>query len=80
VNVEEELKESPDLTVQVFRFLSRVIAGVGGLSVLLLFATAGRDRITVLWFAGITLAISFSLRSIGGRRVAVPEPVVAEVS
>src|SRR5215469_6798373 len=80
VNVEEELKESPDLTPQVFRFLSRVIAGLGGLSLLLLFATAGRDRITVLWFAGITLAISWSLRSIRERRRAVPDPVVAEVS
>jgi len=80
VNVEEELKESPDLTAQVFRFLSRTIAGVGGLSLLLLFATAGRNRITVLWFAGITLAISWSLRSIRGRPAAVPDPVVAEVS
>jgi len=80
VNVEEELKESPDLTAQVFRFLSRTIAGVGGLSLLLLLATAGRNRITVLWFAGITLAISWSLRSIRGRPAAVPDPVVAEVS
>jgi hypothetical protein len=81
VNVKEELKESPDLTEQVFRFLSRAIAAVGGLSLLLLFATAGHDRITVLWFAGITLGISWSLRSIRGRRAAtVPDPVVAEVS
>ena len=80
VNVKEELKESPDLTAQVFRFLSRAIAAIGGLSLLLLFATPARDRFTVLWFAGITLAISWSLRSIRGRRAAVPEPVVAEVS
>jgi len=80
VNVKEELKESPDLTAQVFRFLSRVIALIGGLSLLLLLATPGRDRFTVLWFAGITLAISWSLRSIRERRRAVPDPVVAEVS
>lgn len=80
VNVQEELKESPDLTPQVFRFLSRAIASIGGLSLLLLLATPARDRFTVLWFAGITLAISWSLRSIRGRRRPVPDPVVAEVS
>jgi hypothetical protein len=80
VNVQEELKESPDLTAQVFRFLSRAIAAIGVLSLLLLFATPGRDRFTVLWFAGITLGISWSLRSIRGRRAALPDPVVAEVS
>ena len=80
MNVKEELKESPDLTPQVFRFLSRVIALIGGLSLLLLFATPGRDRFTVLWFAGITLAISWSLRSIRERPRPVPDPVVAEVS
>jgi solute:Na+ symporter, SSS family len=67
INVKEELKDSPDLTPQVFRFLSRTIACIGGLSLLLLFATAGRDRITVLWFAGITLAVSLALSSIPGR-------------
>jgi hypothetical protein len=67
INVKEELKDSPDLTPQVFRFLSRTIACIGGLSLLLLFATAGRDRITVLWFAGITLAVSLTLSSIPGR-------------
>ena len=80
MNVKEELKDSPDLTAQAFRFLSRAIFCVGGLSLLLRFATAGQDRITGRWFAGITLAISISLRSIRGRRAAVPEPVVAEVS
>jgi Na+/proline symporter len=67
INVKEELKDSPDLTPHVFRFLSRTIACIGGLSLLLLFATAGRDRITVLWFAGITLAVSLTLSSIPGR-------------
>ena len=67
INVKEELKDSPDLTPQVFRFRSRTIACIGGLSLLLLFATAGRDRITVLWFAGITLAVSLALSSIPGR-------------
>jgi len=80
VDVARELEDSPDYTVEVFRFLSRTIAGLGGLSLLLLFATVGRDRITVLWFAGITLAVSLFLRRIGGQRaLPLKAPLVAEV-
>jgi hypothetical protein len=79
VDVARELKDSPDYTAEVFRFLSRTIAVIGGLSLLLLFSAAGRDRITVLSFAGITLAVSFSLRLIRGQRALASEGFVAEV-
>ena len=68
VDVATELKDSPDFTSQVFRFLSRTIACIAVLSLLLLLATAGRDRLTVLWFSGITLLASLLLRSIHGRK------------
>lgn len=68
VNVAEELSDSPDFTSQVFRFLSRAIAGIAALSLLLLFSTTnGHDRATVLWFAGITLVVGVSLGTIRGR-------------
>jgi len=68
VDIATELKDSPDFTSQVFRFLSRTIACIAVLSLLLLLATAGRDRLTVLWFSGITLLASLLLRSIHGRK------------
>src|SRR5438093_10356088 len=40
VDVERELKDSPDYTAEVFRFLSRTIAIIGGLSLLLLFTAS----------------------------------------
>jgi hypothetical protein len=64
IDVERELKDSPDYTVQVFRFLSRTVGLIGGLSLLLIFSTSGRDRLTVVCFAGITLLVSFLLRGI----------------
>jgi len=68
VDVATELKDSPDFTSQVFRFLSRTIACIAVLSLLLLAATAGRDRLTILWFSGITLLASLLLSSIQGRK------------
>ena len=68
VDIATELKDSPDFTSQVFRFLSRTIACIAVLSLLLLLATAGRDRLTVLWFSGITLLASLLLSSIHGRK------------
>ena len=68
VDVATELKDSPDFTSQVFRFLSRTIACIAVLSLFLLLATAGRDRLTILWFSGITLLASLLLSSIHGRK------------
>jgi SSS family solute:Na+ symporter len=62
INVGMELKDSPDFTGEVFRFLSRTIACIGLLSLLLLLTTPSNQRGTILWFAGLTLSISVALR------------------
>jgi len=64
INVEAELKDSPDLTSEVFGFLSGAIALVGLLSLLLWFSTKGSDRATVVGFAAITLLVALLLRFI----------------
>ncbi|HZR66723.1 MAG TPA: hypothetical protein VFA85_16395 [Terriglobales bacterium] len=74
IDVATELKDSPDFTSQVFRFLGRTIACIAILSLLLLLATAGRDRLTILWFSGITLLASLLLSSIHGRKSAPETP------
>jgi SSS family transporter len=79
INVAVELKDSPDYTAQVFGFLSRTIAIIGLLSLLLLFAVSGKERATVVWFAAITLMISVLLRSIPGRQGARSEAMAAKV-
>jgi SSS family solute:Na+ symporter len=62
VNVGVELKDSPDFTSQVFQFLSLTIACIGVLSLALLLTAPSSQRSTILWFAGLTLAISVALR------------------
>jgi hypothetical protein len=62
VNVGMELKDSPDFTREVFGFLSRTIACIGLLSLLLLLTAPSSQRGTILWFAGLTLSISVALR------------------
>jgi len=62
VNVAVELKDSSDYTGEVFRFLSSTIASIGLLSLLLLLTAPANQRGTILWFAGLTLAISVALR------------------
>src|SRR6266581_4578690 len=62
VNVGVELKDSPDFTAEVFRFLSRTIACIGLLSLLLLLTAPSNQRGTILWFAGLTLSISVAIR------------------
>jgi len=66
INVETELKDSPDFTVPVFRFLSRTICCIGTLSLLLLLSTPSEQRSTVLWFALLTLAGGASLYLVRG--------------
>src|SRR5437762_9565676 len=61
VDIGVELKDSPDFTVQVFRFLSRAIACIGLLSLLLLLTAPASERGTILWFAGLTITISLAL-------------------
>jgi len=68
IDVERELKDSPDYTAEVFGFLSRTIAVIGALSLLLLFTASGRDRATIFCFAAITLLLSVLLRGVHGKR------------
>jgi SSS family solute:Na+ symporter len=62
INVGVELKDSPDFTSQVFQFLSVTIACIGVLSLVLLVTAPSNQRGTILWFAGLTIAISVALR------------------
>jgi hypothetical protein len=66
VNVEVELKDVPDFTAPVFRFLSRTILIIGSLSVLLVFGAPQEQRMTVLLFAVLTLMVGGSLHFIRG--------------
>lgn len=61
VDVAHELKDSPDYTAPVFRFLSATVATIGALSLLLLFTAPVSQRGTILWFSGLTLTISAGL-------------------
>jgi SSS family solute:Na+ symporter len=69
IDVATELKDSPDYTTVVFRFLSRTIACIGLLSLVLLFTAPAGQRATILWFAGLTLSIAVALRFV---RAATP--------
>jgi SSS family transporter len=68
VDVRNELKDSPDLTAPVFRFLSRTILGIGVLSLSLLFTAPPGQALTVLWFALLTLAVGLSLGFVRGNK------------
>lgn len=57
----EEIKEAPDYSGPIFRFLSRTVGGIGLASLLLLFHTPASERGMVLAFSGITLAVAVSL-------------------
>lgn len=74
IDVATELRDSPDFTVPVFRFLSRTISGIGLLSLLLLLATPPEQRMTVVWFAALTLAVGASLHLIRSRSAAGDKP------
>jgi solute:Na+ symporter, SSS family len=77
INVTTELKDSPDFTVPVFRFLSRTIACIGLLSLLLIFAAPSDQRMTVLLFSGLTLLVGGSLYLVRGSAPGGEEPAVA---
>src|SRR5262249_48466277 len=66
VDIATELKDSLDYTAPVFRFLSRTIVCIGALSLSLLWTAPTEQRSTILWFAGLTLAIGLSLGFVRG--------------
>jgi SSS family solute:Na+ symporter len=66
IDREHELRASVDRTTEVFRFLSRAAAGVGLLSLLLLFQASGGDRGTVVLYSGITLVVAALLALVRG--------------
>jgi SSS family solute:Na+ symporter len=70
VDVAVELKDSPDFTAPVFRFLSRTIVCIGLLSLLLLITAPASQRMIVIWFAALTLAVGGSLHLIRGGKTA----------
>jgi Na+/proline symporter len=76
VNVAEELKDSPDFTAPVFRFLSRTILCIGLLSLLLLLTAPPDQRITVVCFAVLTLLVGGSLHLIRGKQPMVERATV----
>jgi solute:Na+ symporter, SSS family len=77
IDVAEELKDTPDFTAPVFRFLSRTISVIGLLSLLLLLVAPADQRTTVLWFSVLTLSVGGSLYFVHGRQsVAATEVAV----
>jgi Na+/proline symporter len=68
VDKEAELAHSPDPTTRVFRFLSRATGAVGALSLLLLFSAAPGDRVTVVAYVAVTLAVSYGLSRVRGEQ------------
>ena len=68
IDVATELKDVPDFTAPVFRFLSRTISCIGILSLLLLLEAPNDQRLTVLWFAVLTLSVGGSLYLVRGQQ------------
>ena len=66
IDIATELKDSADFTAPVFRFLSRTISFIGLLSLVLLFTVPANQRITVVWFAALTIAVGASLWFVRG--------------
>jgi hypothetical protein len=73
VDVARELKDSPDYTAPVFRFLSTTVACIGLLSLILLFTAPPNQRATIVWFTALTITISAGLWFVR-RSPAAPEP------
>ncbi len=78
IDVLHELKDSPDFTAPVFRFLSRTISCIGLLSLLLIVTVPANQRITVLWFAILTLSVGGSLHLIRGQQPLVEKAEQAQ--
>ncbi|HET9696559.1 MAG TPA: hypothetical protein VFP40_06805 [Terriglobales bacterium] len=67
IDVATELRDVPDFTRPVFRFLSATISCIGLLSLLLLFGAPSNQRGTVLLFSALTLLVGGSLHFIRGK-------------
>ena len=68
VDVSREVPAGPDPTAQVFRFLGRAIAVVGLVSLAALGEAAGAERVVVLAYAALTLALAGGLALVRGSR------------
>jgi solute:Na+ symporter, SSS family len=77
IDVERELKDTPDFTIPVFRFLSRTISAIGLLSLLLLPVAPADQRTTVLWFSVLTLLVGGSLFFVHGQHSAAENQATA---
>jgi solute:Na+ symporter, SSS family len=72
IDVATELRDVPDFTAPVFRFLSRTISLIGLLSLLLILAAPAEQRTTVLLFATLTLLVGGSLYLVRGQQRSAP--------
>jgi Na+/proline symporter len=72
VDVARELGDSPDPTAEVFRFLSRATAGVGVLSLLLIFEAGPGEKGAVVFYSVTTLLVAAALTRVGRVARAVP--------
>jgi uncharacterized sodium:solute symporter family permease YidK len=72
IDVATELKDVPDFTAPVFRFLSRTITLIGLTSLFLLLSAPPQQRMTVLLFALLTLSVGGSLYLVRGGVPAKP--------
>ena len=70
IDVARELGDTPDRTAEVFRFLSRATAGVGLLSLLLVFEAGPGEKTAVVVYAVITLLVAAALLRVGRVRAA----------
>jgi len=68
VDIARELKGSVDPTATVFRFLSAATAGVGVLSLVLIYWAQPGERMTVVIYAGLTLLVAAALTRVGKTR------------
>jgi Na+/proline symporter len=76
IDMAHELRDSTDPTAEVFRFLSRATAGVGLLSLLLVFAAEPGERQAVIFYGVITLLVAAALTRVGrGRSAPAPAKV-----
>ncbi len=66
VDVSVELRDAPDQTTPVFRFLSRLTATVALLSLALLMFVPAAERFVIIVYAAITLGIAAGLTLVRG--------------
>jgi solute:Na+ symporter, SSS family len=73
VDTRAELADSPDPTARVFRFLSWTTAAIGVLCLSLLHFAGPGDRVTVVAYVAVTLALAGGLALVRGSRVSPPK-------